>query len=154
MSRSQLRRDLDDGAGLGLGAGAVIAIVFAVIAVLGLGVWGFQVLTAPAKGAGDQRIIVNRAENRIERYNHFFDLCAEVQSREAALAALKDSPEPADAQQQTQRAANIVALTSTRSQLINQYNADARKEGTGAQFRDSSLPYSLDAAQEATTCTV
>lgn len=152
MSRSQYRRDLDEGVGIGLGAGAIFSIVVVVMLLLGLGIWGFQVATAPAKGVGDQRIIVNRAENRIERYNHFFDLCAEVQSREAALAAVRGQT-PSTEQERVQQQANITALTAVRSQLINQYNADARKEGTGAQFRDSSLPYSLDPATEATACT-
>ena len=100
-------------------------------------------LAAPAGKVGAE-IQIESAEHRIVAYNHFFNLCAGVRSTEAALEAqfiqlnLTD-----DGFQKIRIQTNITGLLSHRSQKIEEYNANARKNYTEAQFRDSDLPYQL-----------
>lgn len=89
---------------------------------------------------------------RIAAYNHFYDLCAGVQTKEASIANLKaelptDGPDRKPIVQ-----ASITALENQRADDINTYNADAHKSDTLAQFRASDLPFQLDPTEDHTTC--
>ena len=93
---------------------------------------------------------------RIAQYDHFFDLCAAVQSTEGQIASQKQElafPD-GDTARKAQIRENLSALSASRFSLIVQYNADAAKSYTAGQFRSSQLPYHLDPTQETTTCTV
>lgn len=138
--------------GLGLAA-LVVFLVIAILATAGGLAWRYVI--AEPRGKVQQEEILQRGQNRIARYDHFFNLCAAVQSDEATIRALKqERTTNPPASRVTQINATITALRSGRAEKINQYNADARKEGTIAQFRSSSLPFQLDHTQEATTCVV
>lgn len=119
--------------------------------------WGFfQRETADFRGETDQvEQISGDADYRIAAYERFFDLCAAVQTKESEIEAAQtelDSTDPSDYRKQ-QLNANITAATSARAELINEYNADAAKEDTAANFRASGLPHQLDIEQEHTECT-
>lgn len=90
---------------------------------------------------------------RIAQYDHFFDLCAAVQSTEGQITAQKGEIPFATPTRKAQIYENVDALTASRFSLIAQYNADARKSYTAGQFRSSDLPFHLDSTQETTTCT-
>ena len=100
-------------------------------------------LAAPAGKVGAE-IQIESAEHRITAYNHFFNLCAGVRSTEAALEAQSTQLELTnDGFQKIRIQTNITGLLSHRAQKIEEYNANARKVYTEAQFRDSNLPYQL-----------
>ena len=104
-------------------------------------------LAAPAGKVGAE-IQIESAEHRIAAYNHFFNLCAGIRSAEAALEAqfiqlnLTD-----DGFHKIRIQTNITGLLSHRAQKIEEYNANARKSYTEAQFRDSDLPYQLSSKE-------
>jgi hypothetical protein len=136
-----------------LGAMAVVVgLVFAAMAIFGVGL--FQCGTAEFRGKTGQ-IERTKADPsyRIANYDHFYDLCAAVQSNEAAIDALKEelATNPSQGRVEQIQAA-LAALRINRSEDINQYNADARKTATQGQFRASDLPYQLDQTAEKTSC--
>ena len=125
-----------------LGLAAIVALVIG-LAWAGLGMrWWFA---APAGKVAAQEQIQS-APSRIGAYNHFFDLCAAVQANEAGLDALTDQlAVTVEEKDRSRIQANIAGVTSERFRAISQYNADARKDYTIGQFRDSGLPYQLAA---------
>lgn len=137
-----------------LGIGAIIAGIIAFVLALSVGVWALAVWWAPWKGAGDQRIAtVGNASYRIAAYDHFFDLCAQVQATEDQLATANARSVDAGAGfSEGQKDAVLAALRNSRATLIRQYNADASKRYTQAQMLASDLPAKLDPNQENTEC--
>ena len=114
----------------------------------------FSRWTAEWRGGTAATEIVHADPNyRIAAYEHFFDLCAQVQSTEAGIRAQLDEldTDPPEARR-VQIQANITAARKVRAELINQYNADATKEDTQANFLASSLPYHLNITTEETQC--
>jgi hypothetical protein len=139
----------------------LIAGVFVVVTCLVIGsmfVFGFGLFsqkTANFRGETSKR---NRVEAngayRIAAYDHFFDLCAGVQTKEATIKALLDEKKAGTTPERlTIIAASLTGLRSGRASDINQYNVDARKSYTLAQFRASDLPFTLDPLATETTCT-
>lgn len=136
----------------------VSIIIFGVLIGMTAALFGLEVATAGIVGRGKAHIEIQSAPSRIGGYNHFFDLCASVQNAESAIdqqtETLKRTSDPNEISRiQT----NIDAQQITRSNGIHQYNADASKNYTIGQFRDSMLPYHLDdspyeAGGEHTTC--
>jgi hypothetical protein len=138
------------------GGGLLAIIVFLALIVtlttVGL-VWRYVI--AEPRGKVQQEEIIQEGQHRIAAYDRFFNLCAQVQSDEATIVALQDELKTNPPESRiTQINASITALRSGRAEKINQYNVDARKEGTSAQFRSDHLPFQLDITQERTLCTV
>jgi hypothetical protein len=125
-----------------LGALAVVAVVAAVVVGLYFALW----YSAPARGALDAReTIQGDGDFRIQAYNHFFNLCSDVQGLEGAHdATLRqlDLLGP-DSDDRNRVVANLTGIESQRARSIADYNADARKNWTSGQFRDEDLPYQL-----------
>lgn len=133
-------------------SGAALAAV-AVVFLLVIGFWVFRVATADIKGEGDQKIATEgNAAYRIAAYDHFYNLCASVQSKEDQVANLL-MEEPTTPDRKAQIVAAVTALRNIRASLVRQYNADARKADTQANFRASDLPFQIDPTQESTSCT-
>lgn len=127
----------------------VFATVVIVIGAVGLLRW----VTAEPRGKLQAREQIQSGNSRISAYNHFFDLCASVQSDEAAITSLREELTTGPSESRRgQIQATLTALRSARAEKINQYNADARKDYTIGQFRSSGLPYTLDITAEATAC--
>ena len=120
---------------------AVVAVFF-LAAALHLGGLALNAELAPWIGEKEQVIKTNDVNYRIPAYDHFFNLCASIQAREDQIdnMQLLDDSDPT-------KSTNIVGLQNLRQSDIRQYNADAAKEGTLGQFRDSNLPYQLDPSQ-------
>lgn len=116
------------------------------VAVLAVGGLGWRYVIAGPKGAVEAREQILSGATRIAAYNHFFDLCAAVQSYEGALAASMMELETAAPNDQARIRTNITGLTAQRTRAIAQYNADARKDYTIGQFRSLALPFQLSAA--------
>lgn len=132
----------------------VLAIVIGSMWIFG---WGFfQRSTANFRGETEQ-IEKTRANGdyRIAAYDHFFNLCASVQSKEATIKALEKElerkPGPSESRVE-QIYASITANEAIRAETINQYNVDAEKTATIGQFKASNLPYELNANTEETSC--
>jgi len=100
-------------------------------------------VTAEIKGKVEAQQEIMSGENQIARYNEFFDVCANIQSLEYSLDAQYALLENAEDQDRVRY--NIAALEAQRARQIAQYNADSNKSYTWGQFRDSDLPYQLDA---------
>lgn len=130
-----------------------LAIVGAIVAVLLLPLtfWVVRVAFADQIGAGNQKLKTRADANyRISQYDHFYDLCGDVQAAEDRLDTARQmlAASPADERFQ----ANVAATTNQRLSLVRTYNADASKTDTAAHFRASDLPFSIDPTQEHTTC--
>ena len=131
----------------GKGALIFIGVAFLIVG-LSAGIFVMRVAFAPQIGQGEARITINSGDMRIGAYNHFFDLCASIQADEASINAqsdlLTDTTDGNDASRITQ---NIAALQANRGRSIATYNADAAKDYTIGQFRDSDLPYYIQPGQ-------
>jgi hypothetical protein len=128
----------------------MVILAIAILTLLGL---GWRYILASPRGKVQAQEQIQSGSSRIAAYNHFFDLCAAVQSDEAAMASLRSEllTNPPDSRR-TQINASLTALRSARAEKINQYNADARKDYTIGQFKSSGLPYTLILTQEVTSC--
>jgi len=104
-----------------------------------------------------ERTIVNNPLNRIEEYNHFYDLrgtfnsqLAAIRNNKAELAAYEKmeagQPDPTG-QISSNLQADEDAVSGAQSACVStaqQYTQDAQKVATGGQFKDKNLPHSLD----------
>lgn len=134
------------------GAGLYIGLVLLVLVIAATVVFvfgGFSRLTANFRGETEVREkTLADGDYRIAAYESFYDQCAAVKAIEVQLDNMRaDKSLPKD-----QRATNVLALQNKRAQLIEEYNADARKTDTRANFLASDLPYELNQNQEHTTC--
>lgn len=132
---------------------AVMAVAVPIAVIYGAG-W-IKMISADFRGdVGVNEQISADAEYRIAQYEWFFDQCAAVQTKEAELAAAQVELEAeglSDYRRQ-QLSTNIAAITAARAELINEYNAEAQKEDTAANFLASNLPFELNINTEETTC--
>lgn len=120
-----------------LGVLVAIAAIVAVVMVL-------RYVMAGPSGALNANDQIQSGQHRIVAYNHFFDLCAGVRADEVSLDAQNAQLETTtDAFQRTRVQTNITGLLGHRASLMEEYNANARKDYTEGQFRDSDLPYQL-----------
>ena len=108
-------------------------------------IWAIRYFTAGVRGEIGKVEQIQSAGSKIANYNYFFDLCASIQGHEAALDAMKEQfDNVGDEEERYRILANIAGIQSQRLRSIYQYNVDARKDYTIAEFRDSDLPYQLE----------
>lgn len=123
--------------------GAIIAGLL-IIFIIWIAVFGTRVGLAPFIGRGNAEITIQSSSMRISAYNHFFNLCASIQANEHAIDAQTTALATAtNADDKSRINQNIAALNANRGRGISTYNADAAKDYTIGQFRDSGLPYSI-----------
>lgn len=134
----------------------VFAIVIAVAIILATVYGGglLQRMTADFRGeTGQIEQTQADADYRISAYDQFYDKCAGIQSLESKISNLSDELEETDDEQRKSVLnTSITASKNKRAELINDYNADARKEATRGQFKASDLPYEIDINEEGTAC--
>lgn len=133
-------------------AALLAAVLFFLVAVYGFGF--LQRGTADFRGETGQIEQTKANSNyRIAAYDNFYDACASVRSIESKIANMQEELEnTSEAQRKTVLNTSITASKNKRAELIESYNADARKEATRGQFRASDLPYELDENAEVTIC--
>lgn len=137
---------------------AIIAVVIIlIITAILISVYGgglLQRITADFRGETSQIEQTQADANyRISAYDRFYDKCAGVQSLESKIENLSDELESTeDEKRKSVLNTSITASKNKRAQMINDYNADARKEATRGQFRASDLPYELSVEEEETSC--
>lgn len=120
---------------------------FLVLALLIGGVYAFRWFTADARGELDAREQIQADGSfRIAAYNHFFDLCSAIQAQEDRASILQgelDDPNTTP-ERAAQVRASLSAIEAQRAEQVRGYNADASKDYTSGQFKDSDLPYEID----------
>lgn len=129
------------------GSVLLIAIVFlSIVWVVTFFSFGIRVATAGLVGRGEARIQIQSAGSRIANYELFFNRCAAVKSAEDRIDALEVELALYElgSSDFARTATNLTGVRSQRQQSVNDYNADALKDYTRGQFRDSDLPYQLD----------
>lgn len=135
---------------------SVLSSLLAVAVIFLVAVYGFGFLqrgTADFRGETGQ-IEQTEADSdyRIAAYDEFYDSCASVKSIESKIKNVEEEVKDAkDSERRATLGTSIMALKNKRAELIESYNADARKEATRGQFKSSDLPYELDIEEE-TTC--
>lgn len=134
--------------------GMVIAACAVGIVLLVVGFYAARYVSADARGQVNAREQIQGGSARIAAYNSFFDLCASVQGDEGRIGALRLEAKTASPERIDQINATVTAITGSRASKIARYNADARKDYTVGQFRDSGLPFSLNVNREETSCTL
>ena len=121
----------------------------AVAAVIGLGVWGFRVISSDIRGQGNAIIQKNEATNRIAQQERFEQLYADVKAADlkigTAAAAVAASPLDKTAQQTYTGTINFCIQVSA------DYDALARKYGA-EDFRSVDLPEQIDRFDSSTDC--
>lgn len=136
-----------------------VAFLLAMITTFLVLVYGFGFLqrgTADFRGETGQIEKTKANSNyRIAAYDNFYDACASVRSLESKIVNMQEELEnTTEVQRETVLNTSITASKNKRAELIESYNADARKEATRGQFRSSDLPYELDKKVEVTICEV
>lgn len=127
---------------------------FVLVAALMVGGFAFNWFTAEPRGALEAREqILGSGDFRIQAYDRFFNQCAAIQSDEGRIQSLQTelettNPSPSRVGQIN---ASLTAIRSSRLEKINEYNADAGRNYTVGQFRDSDLPYNIDPNNEGPT---
>lgn len=110
-------------------------------------VWGISFaagwVTAPWSGKLQARQQINSGDFRIQAYNHFFDLCASVQTLDEALNQTAVAEKTDTGSDLSRDQINFTAQLNSRNDAANQYNADSHKGYTVGQFKAASLPYQL-----------
>ena len=114
--------------------------VIAVIALSTVGALGYRWLIAPARGAVEQREIINRGQYRIQAYEQFYRWQEELGGIEVKLQAYPQ--QGLDIRQQTE----CRGLLARRADIVAQYNAASRAELTQGQWQAPELPESLPQA--------
>ncbi len=115
---------------------AIIGVV-AVIALSTVGTLGYRWLIAPARGAVEQREIINRGQFRIQAYEQFYRWSEERAAIESKLALYPESG--LDIRQQTE----CRGLLAQHANIVAEYNAASRAELTQGQWQAPDLPQTL-----------
>jgi hypothetical protein len=129
--------------------GVFVLIWLGIVALVGILVWGFRVVTSDIKGQGNAVIIKNDAVNRIAQQERFEQLYADVKAADlkigTAAAALVLSPLDKTAQQTYTGTINFCIQVSA------DYDALARKF-SAEDFRSVDLPEQIDRFDSSTDC--
>ena len=110
----------------------------AVIAFSTAGVLAYRWISAPARGAVEQREITNRGQYRIQAYEQFYRWQEQLDAIETKLMAYP--PSGLDIRRQTE----CRGLLAQRADIVAKYNAASRAERTQAQWQDPDLPHTLE----------
>jgi hypothetical protein len=148
----QDRRDFDSASRF---AGSrIILWVVVFIAVAGLigGIsYVIKVATAPAKGWGDQQIIVNDGRNRVNAQEWFAGKYGYVKGQDAKLPGMRENLEATKGTpDEALWRASLTGATNLCLQAIEEYNAESLKISRG-QWKSPNLPFSLPDG-DATDC--
>lgn len=126
---------------------ALLAII--VIGLIGIGGWGFKILTSDIKGQGDSIIQKNTAENRLAAQARIEDMYSGIVAadQKVGIHATALAADPEDRTLQT----NFTGIQSVCISAVEDYNAESRKY-LSADFRAVDLPAQIDGANPQTDC--
>ena len=124
---------------------AFILVCIGMILVGSVSALALKYYTADVRGRVDANEQIKSGSNRIVQYDSFFNACSSIQGIEGTIdALLEELASTVDENNKQRIQTNITGNKAARAQAIAQYNADARKNYTDGQFRDSDLPYQLN----------
>ena len=119
--------------GLTLGGLALFLALF-------VGIWGFNYgfrwFTAEPRGALEQREITTHGAFRIQEYERFYRLQADILAIDMRLASL-----PADLN--TRQQTDCLGILAVRTNKVAEYNAASHAELTKGKWKADDLPESL-----------
>lgn len=134
-----------------------LGIVGGLAAILGLiyALGGLKFITADFRGdvAVNERVSADAAY-RIAAYEWFYDQCAAVQTAQQQIAVQEAELDTvaSGSYREGQIHTNLTGLNAVLVGLVAEYNAEARKADTAANFRASDLPYEIDLDMGEVTC--
>lgn len=121
------------------------SIILLVLILGAFGSWAWRYYTAETKGKVEAKEKTESGNYRIYSYDHFYDMYQQVQSYDKKIEIHKKQLEKATSEDERRRIRqNLTGLRSQRSDLIQQYNADARKEKTKGKFQPDDLPRKIE----------
>jgi hypothetical protein len=136
----------------------IIWVSIAAVVALCFGIWGITVALAGPIGAGEQHKQTNSADYRIAAYDKFHDDCNAIAAQQQVIANLQDTLDNdkaagVDSTQLTVDAHNITAAKNVYFGMVGEYNSDASKSGTKAQWLASNLPQHIsNDVEETVSC--
>lgn len=137
---------------IGVIALVIVALVVGIMFFFGFGL--FSNATANFRGnVAKNNLTKANGSYRIAKYEHFFNLCAEVQNDESAISALRAQATSDTGEQKAIDKSDITANVIDRATQIHQYNVDAAESYTQGQFLASNLPPRLYTSTRETQCT-
>jgi type II secretory pathway pseudopilin PulG len=111
--------------------------VVAVVVLSTVGVLAYRWVSAPTRGAVEQREITNRGQYRIQAYEQFYRWQEQIAAIEVKVLAYPG--EELDIRQKTE----CQGLLAQRADIVAKYNTASRAERTQAQWQDPDLPHTL-----------
>lgn len=126
-----------------------LIVTVIILALSGVGVWVFRVLTSEIKGQGDAIIQRNSAENWTAAQARFEDMYAEVVATDRKVTAAWEAYQ-ADAENLTAKQ-TYYGTQNVCYSMVADYNAEARKF-LSEDFRSADLPAQIDEFDTATDC--
>lgn len=117
----------------------IAAVIFVTLVV----VFAIRWQTAPVRGKLQAREQIQSGNFRIQAYDHFFDLCASVQTMDQALNQTYQDLRTAPKNDRVRISTNATAQLNSRNDAANQYNQDSHKGYTVGQFKSSNLPFEI-----------
>ena len=133
----------------GLGIGGWIAMTVAFFLLIGAAIWGAKVLFAPAKGAGDQELIIHDGRNRVNAQEWFAGQLGQIKAADQKLDMAADdmAANPDDRFAKT----NYIGLKNRCIDMVNAYNSEANKISRG-RWISPDLPQQINTSDPATDC--
>lgn len=139
----EIRRDVNRGGRLII---MWVAIVVALALIAGAIIWGINVATSPARGAGDAYASKNSAANWTAAQARFEDEYADIVATDRKITLTA-----ADAKDNSTRGDTYRGLVSYCLSAVGEYNADARKY-LARDFRAADLPAQIETSDPSTDC--
>ncbi len=122
-----------------------LIIIFAFIIAIGVASYGISWVAAPFQGMLEKRQEVQSGDFRLYSYEHFYDMYASAKAYTQKIENQKirlENTEDKEERRKIRR--NLNGLRNKRTEVIQEYNSDARKEESRGQFRAKDLPYKLE----------
>lgn len=146
------RRDFDSAARFGASRIILYLVVFLLVGgVISGVVYWVKVATAPVKGWGDQQIIINDGQNRVNAQEWFASKYGFIKGQDAKLPGMRENLEATKGTpDEGLWRSSLTGTTNLCLQAIEEYNVEALKISRG-RWMSPNLPFSLPDG-EATNC--
>ena len=130
--------------------GVIVGTVVGVILLLAVIGFGIRWIVAEPEGRLEAREqTVGNGTFRLAAYDHFFSLCTSAQADGDRIANLTAQQEATtDPVWRERLAVTITTVRNQQAATIREYNNDARRDYTVGQFRDSDLPFEIQANEQ------
>jgi len=147
-----LREDRAYAREVGWSAGRwAVTIIIGTIILSGL-LYTLKIVTADARGRGDQHLIVNDGRNRVNAQEAFHDLYNEITSLDDRIEVTAEQlAGTTTAEDRRYLQQTLEGQMSRCLEVIGRYNAQS-DQVTRARWRDATLPYKIDKTDPETDC--